>query len=247
MPEMAQPEMSQPEMSQPEMSLGLPVLTADQVADELTSWPIVAHEVLAEGRAFDFVSDEVAVPSGGTMRREYIEHTGAVGVIALDEGGRVAVVRQYRHPAGMTLVEPAAGLLDSGDDSDLAAAQREVAGELQLAASGWRVLLDVFNSPGCLQESLRIYLARGLSRTERPDGFELEGEEAHMEAAFVALDDLVEAIYSGRVQNPTMVNGTLALKTALLTGRIDSLRAPVALWPAREAKRRRTKELSHLR
>lgn len=224
--------------------LDLPVLDASQVGDAAGSWPIIDHSVLGHGVIQDFVRDRVETPSGEVMVRDYLAHTGAVGVIALDAEERVLVVRQYRHPAGFTLLEPPAGLLDVGGENWLDAAQRELAEEAQVQASDWRVLVDYLTSPGCLQESLRVYLARGLSPAPRPDGFIAEGEEAHMDVVLVALDDLVDAIFAGRVQNPTMVVGALAAHAALRGGRVEGLRRPEAPWPARDVKLARDAEVS---
>ena len=180
------------------------------------------------------------------MTRDYLVHPGAVGIIALDEHERVVVVRQVRHPVGFRLLEPPAGLLDADDESWLAAAQRELAEEAELEASDWRVLVDFMTSPGCLQESLRVFLARDLRPAARPDGFVVEHEEADMDVVLVALADLVEAIYAGRVQNPTMVVGALAAWGALRDGRLPDLRRPEEPWAAREAKARRDADLRAL-
>lgn len=217
------------------------VLSGAEIADERVSWPIAEHRTLGKGVIQTFVSDEVVTPDGGRMRRDYLRHTGAVGIIALDEDERVVVVKQYRHPVGFKLIEPPAGLLDARGERWVEAAQRELAEEVGLAASEWSVLVDYMTSPGCLQESLRVYLARGLSHVGRPDGFEVEHEEADMEVCLVPLDDLVDAIYAGRVQNPTMVVGALAAYAALRTGR--TLRTPGAPWPARDAKDARDVEV----
>lgn len=219
--------------------LGLPVLAAGDVADERLTWPLRSHEVLAEGIVQDFVREVVETPGGTTMTRDYLLHTGAVGIIAMDDEDRVVVVRQFRHPVGFRLVEPPAGLLDAAGESPLDGARRELAEETQLAARDWRVLVDFMTSPGCLQESLRVYLARGLERAPLPDGFVRRDEEADMEVCLVALDDLVDAIFAGRIQNPTMVVGALAAHAARASGRIASLRTPDAPWPARDAKRTR--------
>lgn len=214
----------------------LRVLAGDEVTDEVVAWPVRSHTLLGGGLVSDFVRDEVETPDRSVMKRDYLLHPGAVGVIALDEFERVVVVRQLRHPVGFRLVEPPAGLLDADDVSFVGAAQRELAEEVELAASDWRVLVDYMTSPGCLQETLRVFLARGLSSVGRPDGFVVEHEEADMEVCLVALDDLVDAVYAGRVQNPTMVVGVLAAYAALRTGRVDELRVADAPWPAREVK-----------
>lgn len=225
----------------------LPVLSASDIGDEALAWPILRHDELAEGAVFSFVRDQVGVPGGGEMTREYVAHTGAVAIIAWDGGtpGRVAVVRQYRHPIGMRLVEAPAGLLDAPGEDPLVAAQRELAEEAQLAAATWHVLADIVPSPGTVAESLRLYLARDLRRTQRPEGFEIEHEEAHMDVSWAPLHDLVAAILAGRVQNGTLCIGALALNAVLASGSLVHLRSADAPWPARDLKLRRDEDLRH--
>ena len=193
--------------------------------------------VLAEGTITKYVQDQVRTPDGHLIAREYLKHPGAVGVIALDEQGRVALVRQYRHPVRHRLIEPPAGLLDVGGEDYLQAMQRELAEEVGLAAGSWAVLVDLFTTPGILGESLRIYLARDLEAADGPDDFTLEGEEAHMDVVWAFLDDLVEAVLDGRLHNPTVVSGVLAAWTARQRDGFTSLRPANAAWPAHEAVR----------
>ncbi len=162
------------------MSLPGTRISADDLYDLAVTWPTRRVDEV-RGRIMRFVTDEVTTPDGHTMVREYLEHPGGVSVIALDEDDNVAVVTQYRHPVGFRDVEPPAGLLDVAGEDYLLAVQRELAEEAELAASDWRILADVFSSPGGSSESLRVYLARGLKRVPRPDGFVLGGEEAHMQ------------------------------------------------------------------
>lgn len=187
--------------------------------------------LVGRGRLFDYVSDTVATPAGAAMQRDYIDHTGAVGVIALDDEERVVVVHQYRHPAGFRLIEPPAGLLDQDGEDWLVAAQRELAEEAGLAAASWRVLVDVFTTPGGVTESIRIYLARELSAAAPAQGFVAEGEEAHMQVLRVPVDDLVAGILAGHLQSPTLVAGVLAYAAA--RDHLDQLRPARAPWPAR--------------
>lgn len=226
--------------------LDYPILSGADIADRPMSWPILSHEVLGRGVIQEFGRDIVAVPDGTTMMRDYLHHTGAVGVIAMDDQERIVVVRQYRHPVGFRLLEPPAGLLDAVGEDCVSAAQRELAEEVGVAASDWLVLVDYMTSPGCLQETLRIYLARGLSPVDRPDDYVSEHEEAEMDVCLVGLDDLVAAVFDGRIQNPTMMVGALAAHTAIRTGRLSELRPADAPWPAREAWRERNRTLDGL-
>ncbi|MFZ1411130.1 MAG: NUDIX hydrolase [Micropruina sp.] len=215
------------------------VLTAQEAVDSPALWPIVSSEVLGRGAISNFVNDVVETPDGQTMHRQYLSHPGAVAVIALDDSDRVVVVRQYRHPVGFVLTEPPAGLLDADDDSALDAAQRELAEEALLAADDWRLLVDIFTSPGCNEEGIRFFLARGLRPTPRPEGFVVEHEELDMEICLVPLPDLVEAVFAGTVQSPTMVTGILALEAARASGRLDQLRAGDSPWLARHVRAER--------
>lgn len=202
--------------------------------DQDESWQVIKHTVKADGKVQDFIEDEVVLPSGGTMVRQYADHPGAVSIIAVDEHLRVAVVDQYRHPVRMRLIEPPAGLLDIAGEDPLLAAKRELAEEAQLAAETWAVLLDIFTSPGGLAEPIRVYLARDLKPAPRPEGFAVEDEEAEMSVHWIPLDELVESVYAGKIQSPTMVNGVLSLKLAIEQGRVGELRPADAPWGARD-------------
>ncbi|AQX14912.1 ADP-ribose pyrophosphatase [Tessaracoccus lapidicaptus] len=204
------------------------------VTDEPMSWPVRSRKVLGEGRVSAFVDEEIETPSGDLIARQYLTHPGAVAVVAWDEeADRIAVLRQYRHPVRMELVEIPAGLLDLDGESWVTAAQRELAEEAELAADRWDVLVDMCTTPGACEESLRIFLARDLRPASRPDGFVLEGEEAHMSWDWVDRGELVAAILDGRCQSPTLVAGVLALETSRLAGRLQGLRSPDADWPIR--------------
>jgi ADP-ribose pyrophosphatase len=198
-------------------------VTQEFLWDETVAWPFIRLGV-TRGILMDFVVDEVMAPDGHPMTRNYLEHLNSVGVIAMDAQGRVGVEKQYRHPVRRKLVEAPAGLCDHEDEDLLATAKRELAEELGLAASSWAVLVDVYATPGCSTQATRLFLARELSEVPRPEGFLLEGEEADMTIHWVGVHEIVDAIFSGKVMNPTLVTGVLALHAALLDGRIDHLR-----------------------
>lgn len=208
------------------------------IQDEPRRWEVRHREVLGAGAISSFVNDHVVAPSGDVLQRQYLTHPGAVAVVAWDEvEDRIACLRQYRHPVGMELVEIPAGLLDSDGEAWLAAAQRELAEEAELAANRWQVLVDICPTAGACQESQRIYLARDLARTDLPHGFEPEGEEAEMSWDWVDRGALLDAVLGGRCQSQALVTGVLALETARLSGRLDDLRHSDAEWPIRSRPR----------
>lgn len=173
--------------------------------------------------------DEVEMPGGRTAEREVVEHHGAVAVVARDDQGRIAMVRQYRHPVGRRLLELPAGLLDGGPEEEpLAAAQRELAEEADLEAESWQVLVDLDLSPGFTDEALRIYLAEDLRTLPAADRVD---EEADLVLEWLGLDDAVQGVLSGDIVNATTVAGVLAL--AASAQRDVGLRPATAEWPDR--------------
>ncbi|WP_407342501.1 NUDIX domain-containing protein [Pengzhenrongella phosphoraccumulans] len=211
-------------------------MTQLDVVDELAPRPITAREVLYEGMIWDFVAEDVDL--GGedgeplVVRREYLEHPGAVAMIVLDDDDRVLLQRQYRHPVRRELWEPPAGLLDIRGENALVAAARELAEEADLIASRWDVLVDFYTSPGGSDEALRIYLARGLTDVAHADLFVREHEERDMPSRWVPLTEAVELVLGGAIHNPSAAVGILAAAAARSTG-WASLRPADAPWPER--------------
>ena len=211
------------------------ILGPDELADTPLAWPVDSSTVLAQGKITSYVQDQVRTPDGHLIAREYLKHPGAVGVIALDDHYRVALVRQYRHPVRHRLIEPPAGLLDVDDEGYLLTAQRELVEEAGLAAASWHVLVDLFTTPGILAESLRIYLARDLAPAAAPAEFARSGEEAHMDTVWAPLHDVVDAVLAGDLHSPSLVAGALAAWTARERDDFTSLRPASAAWAARDA------------
>ncbi|MGQ9833937.1 MAG: NUDIX domain-containing protein, partial [Candidatus Villigracilaceae bacterium] len=90
-------------------------------------------EIIYPGRAFTIRRDRVRLPDGRTTNLDIVEHIGSVVILPLDEEGRLLFVRQYRHAAGLDLLELPAGTLN-GDEAPEACARREVREETGMAA-----------------------------------------------------------------------------------------------------------------
>ncbi|MFC4556471.1 NUDIX domain-containing protein [Georgenia faecalis] len=194
---------------------------------------VVGHETVHYGRVFDLVADDVRLhPDAAPVRREYLDHPGAVAVVALrdgTDGEEVLLVEQYRHPVRALLWEVPAGLLDVDGEDYLEAAQRELAEEADLRAARWDVLVDYFTTPGGSNESLRVYLARDVSPVPADERHAREDEEAGMPTEWVRLDDAVAAVHAGRIHNPSAVVGVLAAASARAQGWAP-LRPADATW-----------------
>lgn len=206
--------------------------TATDVGDVRVDLPVRASETVHHGMVWDVRRDTVELEDGQTVTREVVDHTGAVGVVALDDHDRVLLLRQYRHPVRSYLWEPPAGLLDVSGEDPLVTAQRELAEEADLTADRWWVLVDFYNSPGGSTEAFRCYLARGLHEVPHHERHDREHEEAALVPVWVDLHEARDLVLAGRLHNPTTVAGILAAAAARDAG-WATLRPADAPWPER--------------
>jgi len=204
---------------------------------------VTRRERLVDGMKWDVVVDEFSLepPEGQdgpatTVRREYLEHPGAVSVLAMDAEERVLLLRQYRHPVRHDLWELPAGLLDLEGEEPVLAAARELWEEVDLRAGRYDLLVDFLNSPGGSDEAQRVFLARDVTEVPEGERFTREHEEAGIITAWVPLDEAVADVLAGRVQNPGAVIAVLAADASRRAG-WSTLRAVDSPWPMHPARR----------
>lgn len=202
------------------------------VGDEPVDYPVVGSVNRFLGQVWSVKTDTVNI-DGHVVDRDFVVHTGAVAVAAIDDEGRIYLLRQYRHPVAMMMFEVPAGLLDVAGEDALNTAKRELAEEAGLEASEWHVLVDFFTSPGGLSEAIRVFLARDLRAREGGRVLTGEAEEADMPGCWVDLDEAANRVFDGSLGNPTTVVSILAAVTARASG-WESLRPGDSDWPVRQ-------------
>jgi ADP-ribose pyrophosphatase len=101
----------------------------------------------------------------GENEREIVEHPGAVAIVAVDEEGYVALVRQLREATRTRLLELPAGTAEPGEEP-LATAQRELKEECGLSGGEWRELAAFWTTPGFCRERMNLFAAEGVERGE---------------------------------------------------------------------------------
>lgn len=180
---------------------------ASELCDEEFTPEIISSEVPFHGAVWDVRSDRFRY-GDAEITRHYVDHTGAVAIVAIDEQERVLVIQQYRHPIRHRDWELPAGLLDVEGEAPLPAAQRELAEETDLVAAHWQPLLSTFTTPGGSNEIVHFFLATGLSPA--PARHEREDEEADIRIEWMPLADAVTAVLDGRMRNALLANGVMA-------------------------------------
>jgi ADP-ribose pyrophosphatase len=133
---------------------------------------LIRSETLLKGRAFAIRRDHLKTPDGRETKFDIIEHGGSVVIVPVDDEGNLLFVRQYRHAAGMDLLELPAGTLEEDEDPALCAA-REIREETGFAADNIQKIGDFYLAPGYSTEFMHVYLAREL----RHDPLEADADE----------------------------------------------------------------------
>jgi 8-oxo-dGTP pyrophosphatase MutT (NUDIX family) len=124
------------------------------------------------GRVIEVSNETLRYANGQEYEIDFVRHPGAAAVVAVDDSGRVCVVRQYRHGVGDFLWEIPAGKLDRGETPDVCAV-RELAEETGVAARRWNPLGVYIPAPALFTEVIHLYLARELDvGTASPDADE---------------------------------------------------------------------------
>lgn len=167
----------------------------------------VSSETVYTGKIFALRKDQVRMPGGKVAAREVVEHYGAVAVLALDDSGRIPMVYQYRHPIGRRLWELPAGLLDVDGEAPHLTAARELKEEAGLEAETWQVLVDLDSTPGLSDESVRLFLATGLTQVQRPEAHD---EEADMTLEWIPIAEALRQVFSGEIVDSLAIAGILA-------------------------------------
>ena len=146
---------------------------------------LLRSETLMKGRAFTIRRDYLKTPDGRETKFDIVEHGGSVIIIPIDKDGDLLFVRQYRHAAGMDLLELPAGTRD-GDEPFEECAAREIREETGMEAGTLKHVGSFYLAPGYSTEYMGVFLATDLKHNplEADDDEFLSVEKISVKEAF---------------------------------------------------------------
>ena len=176
---------------------------------------VISSKRVYKGPVFTVFSDRVR-EGEHTGQRDVIRHSGSVVMMAVDEPARsaplVLLVRQYRYATNQHMWELPAGRIDKGENK-LAAAKRELLEETGVTAKKWKRLFQFFASPGFLDETMDIFLARDLARGEaQPE------EDEQISVRFFPLSSALKMVRAGAIRDAKTMTGLLWLGSMVNMG-----------------------------
>ena len=174
-------------------------------ADALSPSPTT----LFQGKIFRVDREEVSLPDGRVSAVEAVRHPGGAAAAAVDESGRVCLLRQYRPVVAAWVWELPAGKRDGTEDF-ARTASRELREEAGIEAARWTRLGAVFTTPGFCDEVLHLFLARGLTVVETS-----REEHEIMEVHWMPLDEAVGKALAGEFSDAKTVIGLLRATAAI--------------------------------
>ena len=160
-----------------------------------------------KGVIIDFYQDTVKVPNGNVVKWDFIGHKGAAAVVAVNEDGKLLMVRQYRNALDRETLEIPAGALDSPEEPTHVAAARELEEETGFKAGKLELLIKLRTTVAFCNEKIDVYLATDLQPSKQNlDDDEFINVEVH------DIDELVQMIYDCKIEDSKTVAALMAYK-----------------------------------
>ena len=172
----------------------------------------VSSKLVYDGKLLKVRSDTVRLPDGGAAEREWIDHPGAVAVIALTDAGELVMERQFRYPLSRDMIEIPAGKIDPGEDP-LATAKRELMEETGYSAAEWSHVATIHLAIGYSNEHIEIYLAKGLEAKKA----KLDDEE-FLEVFTLPLATALAWVRDGKITDAKSVSSLFWAEKVILGG-----------------------------
>ena len=157
------------------------------------------------GRVVNLRVDKVKLQSGASTTREVVEHRGAAVILAMPDEFTILMVRQYRFPVGLVLLELPAGTLEL-DETPETCAQRELIEETGFDAASFEKILQIYPAPGYTTELIHIFLATELVEV----GMKLD-EDENLEVVRMGFNEVLKKIERNEIRDCKTICGILAL------------------------------------
>ena len=167
----------------------------------------INRTLVRHGAIIDIYDDEMRLPNGSVEHWDYVHHRmGAAAVVPVLPDGKILLVKQFRPALNRYTWELPAGCRDEEDEPTSITAKRELEEETGYSTDDLSQLLSLKTTVAFCNELVDVYLAKNVYKDS----------EQHLDPAEDisvkewSVDELLEKIYSGEMQDGKTVAGVLA-------------------------------------
>jgi ADP-ribose pyrophosphatase len=159
-------------------------------------WKLLKSEYLFRDLWFTVRKDTCEKPDGQTVHPYYVyEFPDWVTAVALTEDGRFIFERQYRHAAGLTMMEIPGGCVDATDKSLEEAIERELMEETGFRFKSIEYLGKTSANPSTHSNWMHFFLATGGVKVSDQQLDPNEEIELHL----LSLEEVRDLMKSGEI------------------------------------------------
>lgn len=163
------------------------------------------RELVYQGSIISVYRDSVRVPNGHLAKWDFIGHKGAAATLPITAEGKILLVKQWRNALDRFTYEIPAGGKNTFDEPMIECAARELEEETGYKSEDLEFLLSLRTTVAFCNERIDIFLARNLIQTSQN-----MDEDENIEVMEFELDELLELIRKGELQDSKTVSAILA-------------------------------------
>jgi ADP-ribose pyrophosphatase len=159
-------------------------------------WKLLKTEYLFKDLWFTVRKDSCERPNGKVVEPYYVyEFPEWVTAVALTENGEFIFEKQYRHAAGLTMMEIPGGCVDPEDESLSSAVARELKEETGYVFESMEYLGKTSANPSTHTNWMHFFLARGGKKISEQ---ELDGNE-DIEVILLTIDQVKDLLKENKI------------------------------------------------
>ncbi len=166
----------------------------------------VKKNIRYEGVVLRVREDEARVQSGQIVRRDVIEHSGAVAVALRTQEGKYFLVKQFRYAQQKDMIEFPAGKLEEGENPE-EGGKREVAEEVGYSIKNVEYLGKMIPAGSYCQEVIHLYTGD----VDQYVGQHLD-EDEFVEVIRWSLDEIIEKIMNQEIEDAKTIAMAFMIK-----------------------------------
>lgn len=166
--------------------------------NDLMKWKKLSSKIVYKNQWLQLREDTVIRPDGKKGKYSIVERPPVNFVIALNQGGSIFFIKEYRYPIKKTILQLPAGITDK-NISFLASAKKELLEETGVKAKNWKRLGKFYIGPGHESIYANVFLATKLNVSQLNKSAKVS-DELILKVIKLSITKIRQLISSGKIE-----------------------------------------------